>query len=486
MKREIRFDSKLFKAIELFIDLFLVLAGFQLVIYIQDGTFISLIDYEHIRDLIFSNSFFLFTSFIFFRIFHTSVSEKGLLDAILSVFYALVLSNISAMVSVFLIPNFSYSRLGFLFTIWIQLFLIGVFKIILRKLLMKNYVKHAIIIGSTDDIKRLALKLIHEKGEYVNVKYIYQTKGKDLTSELVGLFNEVDYIFVGEDVHYRLKDAIMNFILSSKHKEMYIVPRIYEISLINSSHFQISDIVTFRILSWRLTTEQSFFKRSFDVFFSIIFLLITLPVSTIISIMIKAQDKGPIIFKQERVNREGNTFMIYKFRTMIIDAEKDTGPIQSTVNDERVTKLGKFLRKTRLDEMPQFINVLKGEMSIVGPRALRVEEVNEYIGKDSNYKYRSNVKPGVTGFAQTMGKYDTAPEDKLRLDLLYIRNYSFISDLKIIVYTFKTIINPTDYFQLRIKGSLQETLDKYHIDVTRKNAQLLILNKREGFRSWKS
>jgi len=126
---------------------------------------------------------------------------------------------------------------------------------------------------------------------------------------------------------------------------------------------------------------------------------------------------------------------------MIPNAEKHTGAVQASDNDPRITPIGRVLRATRIDELPQFINVLKGQMSIVGPRALRIEEVNQFEEQDSHFKFRANVKAGITGLAQTLGKYDTTFDDKLRLDLLYMRNYSFVKDLAIIFETVKVIFD---------------------------------------------
>lgn len=149
------------------------------------------------------------------------------------------------------------------------------------------------------------------------------------------------------------------------------------------------------------------------------------------------EPKGSIFYKQARLGQNNKEFTIYKFRSMVEGAEKLTGPVLAGQNDPRITKFGHFLRKTRIDELPQFLNVLKGDMSIVGPRPEREFFIKQFEKEHNSYTYRSTVKPGITGYAQIMGKYTTTVEDKLRFDLFYIRNYSFILD---IIIQFRTVI----------------------------------------------
>lgn len=150
---------------------------------------------------------------------------------------------------------------------------------------------------------------------------------------------------------------------------------------------------------------------------------------------------GTIIFKQNRLTKDNEVFKMMKFRSMIEDAECDGIPRLASNDDHRITKVGKFIRKTRFDEIPQFINVFKGEMSLVGPRPERPEIAREYIKAIPEFSYRTRVKAGLTGYAQLMGKYDTKPEDKLKLDLYYIGNYSIIQDFILIIMTLRRLIS---------------------------------------------
>ena len=151
--------------------------------------------------------------------------------------------------------------------------------------------------------------------------------------------------------------------------------------------------------------------------------------------------RSPVFYKQDRCTKDAKVFKIYKFRSMIVDAEKN-GFIPCTSNDNRITKVGKVIRMTRIDELPQIINILKGDMSFVGPRPERVEHVEKYTKELPEFAYRMRVKGGLTGYAQIYGKYNTSAYDKLRLDLMYIENQSFLLDLKILMLTFKIMFIP--------------------------------------------
>ena len=176
-------------------------------------------------------------------------------------------------------------------------------------------------------------------------------------------------------------------------------------------------------------------KRLFDVSASVFALIMLSPLCLIVSILIKATSRGPIFFTQTRVGKDKKLFEMIKFRTMRTDAEKETGPVWAQANDNRVTPIGKFLRKAHIDEIPQFINVLKGEMSIIGPRPERPIFVEKLKTQISDYEKRLEVKPGITGLAQVWHRYDETLEDvkkKIKYDLLYIRKVCLWTDVMII------------------------------------------------------
>ena len=191
-----------------------------------------------------------------------------------------------------------------------------------------------------------------------------------------------------------------------------------------------------------LTEYQKFIKRLMDIIISIIALILLMPLSMLSSLAIKLTSKGSIYYIQTRVGRNNRLFKLFKFRTMYLDSELDSGPVWATVDDPRITIIGKFLRQFRIDEIPQFINVLKGDMSIVGPRPERPFFVEKLSREFPFYKRRFKVRPGITGWAQVVGSYDTSianVKKKLTLDFYYIENVSLILDFKIMLMTIKTI-----------------------------------------------
>lgn len=222
--------------------------------------------------------------------------------------------------------------------------------------------------------------------------------------------------------------------------QAYLIPGLYEILLSESLVDQIDDIPVFELGNVSLTPWHALVKKLMDVSLSFIGLLFFLPIMIIIAVLITLDSPGPVIYKQTRVGKNNRIFNLYKFRTMIHNAEEDSGPVLASGNDSRITRLGKVLRKYRLDELPQFINVLKGEMSLVGPRPERPFFVDQFMEEIPNYSHRMQIKSGMTGLAQIAGKYSTSPEDKLRYDLLYARTYSPIKDLKILFQTITVLM----------------------------------------------
>lgn len=219
----------------------------------------------------------------------------------------------------------------------------------------------------------------------------------------------------------------------------YSVPKISDILLKSTVELNLFDSPLLLSRNEGMSIEQLFIKRLIDIVGAIVGLIITAPLFGIIFLLIKITDKGPVFFKQARLTKDNKVFYIYKFRTMIQEAEKDGGPRLAEDGDIRILPIGHFLRRMRLDELPQLFNILIGDMSFVGPRPERPELVREIIDDIPEFLYRTKVKAGLTGYAQIYGKYNTTAYDKLKLDLTYIRNYSFFLDLKLIFMTPKIL-----------------------------------------------
>ena len=215
----------------------------------------------------------------------------------------------------------------------------------------------------------------------------------------------------------------------------YSVPKVSDILLKSSVELNLFDSPLYLSRNEGLSIEQEFLKRLVDIAGSLIGLLVSSPLFLLIALSIKLTDRGPVFFRQTRITKNGKLFSIYKFRTMIQEAEKDGVARLAREGDLRILPIGHVLRRTRLDELPQLFNILTGEMSLVGPRPERPELAEEILQEIPEFAYRTKMKAGLTGYAQIYGKYNTTSYDKLKLDLTYIRNYSLLLDMKLIFMT---------------------------------------------------
>lgn len=218
----------------------------------------------------------------------------------------------------------------------------------------------------------------------------------------------------------------------------YITPKISDIIIRGAEQMNLFDTPLLLSRNLGLTAEQAVIKRLVDIVIAVLGTIIAAPFMLIIAIVIKAYDGGPILYHQERLTLSGKKFLIHKFRSMKMDSEKDGAKLASE-NDERITPFGKILRSTHLDEIPQLFNVLKGDMSMVGPRPERQSFTREYAKQIPEFPFRLKVKAGLTGYAQVFGKYNTGAYDKLKLDLFYIENYSLLLDFKLMLMTFRIL-----------------------------------------------
>ena len=234
----------------------------------------------------------------------------------------------------------------------------------------------------------------------------------------------------------KLKDEIIKYCYAND-KRIYVLPSSAD-AILNGSHpVQVFDTPVLFLHNGGLTMEQRIIKRTFDIVVSGLGVIIASPIMLLIAIGIKLCDRGPIIFKQPRITRGQKVFNIYKFRSMKVATDEEVK--KTTVNDDRITFVGKLIRPFRLDELPQLFNILFGHMSVVGPRPEMIELVNDYAARLPEFNMRHKVKAGLTGYAQIYGKYNTTPQNKLNMDIHYIENYSFLEDIKLCAMTLKIL-----------------------------------------------
>lgn len=224
-------------------------------------------------------------------------------------------------------------------------------------------------------------------------------------------------------------------------KRVYFTPTPEDVLVKNANETQVFDTPLYYCKNSGLSTEHQFMKRGMDLIIAFLGGIILSPLMLITAICIKIGDGGPVFFKQERLTKDGKVFNLYKFRSMVVNAE-EAGAQLAEKNDARITKVGNVIRKVRIDELPQILNVLNGDMSIVGPRPERPEIAAQYESLYPEFALRLQVKAGLTGYAQIYGKYNTTPWDKLLMDLMYIESYSILQDIRLILLTVKILFMP--------------------------------------------
>lgn len=298
--------------------------------------------------------------------------------------------------------------------------------------------KLIILYGSHQAVS-LVMKMSKRIDKYMICESISINEPQDKIKELILKYEGVIICDISaEQRNYYLKFCFENSIRS------YIAPKISDIIIRGADDIRLFDTPLLLCRNYGLDFEQRFLKRAFDIVFSVITLILLSPFMILSAIAVKVYDGGSVFYKQKRLTIDGREFYIYKFRSMIADAEKSGTPQLASENDPRITPVGKFLRSTKLDELPQLLNILKGEMSVVGPRPERPELTKLYKQEMPEFEFRLKVKAGLTGYAQVTGVYDTTPYDKLKMDLMYIENYSFRMDLQIILMTIKIMLFPSE------------------------------------------
>lgn len=271
---------------------------------------------------------------------------------------------------------------------------------------------------------------------------IDSTDPKEVEQLWLTHFENYDAVCVYDNIKDDVYDAIVNHAMLC-NKAVYIVPRLVDINRSQANSVRFDDVLTVYIQKYEISRVEEFFKRVMDILLGVIALILAAIPMAIVALLIKLTSPGPVFYRQERYTKNKKIFKIIKFRTMIPDAEKLSGPMFAQKNDSRITPIGKILRSYRLDELPQIFNILAGDMSIVGPRPERPYFVQQFEKSIENYDYRFVVKAGLTSLSHVYGRYSTYIHDRTCYDLLYISNYSLLLDLKIILLTTKTLFIKT-------------------------------------------
>jgi len=298
--------------------------------------------------------------------------------------------------------------------------------------------REMLLVHGERDIEDILRKFDSRKDKYRIVKCMDIKEGLWRLEEEIGLNYGAVVLW---DIPTEDRNRLLKYCYS-RSVRVYMMPKIPDVLIKGSDQLHLFDTPILLTREYSLSVEQRIAKRLIDIICSVILLIIASPFMLITAVCIKCYDGGPVLYKQVRCTRDAREFMIMKFRSMRVDAEKDGVARLASKNDGRITPVGRVIRAVRIDELPQLFNILKGDMSFIGPRPERPEIIRQYMEEMPEFAFRMKVKAGLAGYAQVYGKYNTTPYDKLKLDLSYIENYSVWMDLKLMLLTLKILIRP--------------------------------------------
>ena len=367
----------------------------------------------------------------------TMFGQLNRLDLIIGQIISLVIVNVVTYAQICLIGNRVLSPMPMVILTVLEIPIAIVLILLYTTLYHKLYAPHdmLLIYGHKRGVE-LKIKMDSRKDKY-NIRKIMSAK-----EGLEAICREIpnhDAVILN-DVPAELRNDILKYCYRYRVRT-YVAPKLTDVMLRGAKNITLFDTPLLLVKGTGLTPVERIAKRAMDILLSSMAILVFAIPMIAVAIAIKLEDGGPVFYRQKRMTRGGREFDILKFRSMIVDAEKYAGAVLATENDPRITKVGRFIRATRLDEIPQILNILKGDMSVVGPRPERKVLAEEISKEVPEFAYRLKVRGGLTGYAQIYGKYNTNSYDKLRLDLMYIENYSLLLDIKLIILTLRIIFS---------------------------------------------
>ncbi len=367
----------------------------------------------------------------------TMFGHLSRVDLVLGQVIALFLVNFITYFQLCLIANFMLSPVPLLLLYGMEIMVALVLVQVYAGLYHKLYAPHnmLLIYGNKRGVA-LKIKMDARRDKYHISRILSAEEGYEVICREIPKYDAV----ILNDIPAQLRNDLLKFCYRYRVRT-YVAPKLTDIMLRGAKNNTLFDTPLLLVKGTGLTPAQRVVKRGMDILLCGIAMIPAAPIMLIIAAAIKIEDGGPVFYKQKRMTQWGREFDILKFRSMIVDAEKYAGAVLATEEDPRITKVGKVIRAIRLDELPQLLNILKGDMSIVGPRPERRVIAEEYYKDIPEFAYRLKVKGGLTGYAQIYGKYNTSAYDKLRLDLMYIENYSLLMDVKLIILTLRILFS---------------------------------------------
>ncbi|MYL49262.1 exopolysaccharide biosynthesis polyprenyl glycosylphosphotransferase [Halobacillus litoralis] len=429
----------------IFIDMALLFCGFWIIYHFFGAR--SIIDFPfHTASLplALGIAYMIFT----FSNSYKNWERKSLKDLMYSVVFSMTIVGVCISLGIVFTSWFTFGISYLMVSISLQTFLLLLVRSLAWSFIRKRAVKRIWLIGDEDS------KMDHfleNNEDWYRICGSSQTIDEDVLKEYG---KDTDALLIGSG--FSAKEKVEMVQLATKYgKETLVIPELYELGIQGAETYQLEDTIVFSIQPFHIHPIHQLLKRGMDVIGSLSLILLTSPILLLLAGLIPLTSPGPALYKQQRLGIKGKPFWIYKFRSMVADAENKTGPVLATFKDPRITTIGSFIRATRLDELPQLFNVLKGEMSLIGPRPEREYFVKQFNKQFPDYHHRLEVKPGITGLAQVHAKYTTSAEDKLRFDLAYVKNYSLSSDWKILILTLKVVFHREQAQGVDMQGSMK-------------------------------
>lgn len=298
--------------------------------------------------------------------------------------------------------------------------------------------RHLVLIHGDRPFGYIMDKFASRADLYVIDRDVSVSEGADRVKEVIDSGIEGAVLW---DIPSNERNDLLKY-LYGKQIRIYMMPKISDVIVKGSVSMHLFDTPVIMTRDYALTTGQRFLKRTIDITCALILTVITSPVMLVTAAAVRLCDGGPVFYRQTRCTENRREFDIIKFRSMSVNAEGDGVARLASVNDSRITPVGSFIRKVRIDELPQLFNILKGDMSFIGPRPERPEIIDRYLETMPEFAFRMRVRAGLAGYAQVYGKYNTTPYDKLKLDLTYIENYSVWLDIKLMLLTLRILLKP--------------------------------------------
>lgn len=449
------FDKSKKITIALF-ELLLYHVSFILSFYIRyEGTLpvFNYIAYQNARMYIFIAFLLLNTLFGVYIFYNKSKMDLLFLTGIIQIILMMLI-----MAMTFFGRWFSFPRSVISINFIVSSILLFIWRLCIFKLYERiDGTKKVMVVGDELSIKQAAANFENAKNKRHRITHAIRG---NYFENINNNMDEIDIVYLTSGIEHDLRVKIYELLIRNK-KNVFVHTSFENLALVNPNIMNIEDESVIELSPFHISPEFDLIKRIIDFMVSGLLIVITSPIMFIAGILVKITSKGPMIYKQVRITKDQREFNIYKFRTMFATAEKESGPVLAAANDMRITLIGKYLRALRIDELPQLFNVLNGTMSLVGPRPERPFFVEQFKKQNPYYDLRHNVRAGITGYAQVYGKYATDFNNKLNFDLVYIKNYSLLMDVKILLQTLKVLFDKVSSKGLEEEAELNFELPDY-------------------------